>query len=91
MNYSAEKVGLFRFPIYLCHALEEIYLQNQSIQGNHFFNAQKVYIGSNVTDESPSGPVTFSNGNIKISANEVEINGETTIQVGTSFEITTGN
>lgn len=71
--------------------LEEMYLQNQSIQGNQFFNAQKVYIGSNVTNESPNGPVTFSSGNIKISANEVEINGETTIQVGTSFEITTGN
>jgi hypothetical protein len=40
---------------------------------------------------SPNGPVTFSNGNIKISANEVEINGETNIQVGTSFEIKTGD
>ncbi len=39
----------------------------------------------------PNGPVTFSNGNIKISANEVEINGETNIQVGTSFEIKTGD
>lgn len=46
-------------------------------------------IGSDVTNESPNGPVTFCNGNIKISANDVEINGETTIQEGTSFEITT--
>ena len=46
-------------------------------------------IGSDVTNESPNGPVSFCNGNIKISANDVEINGETTIQEGTSFEITT--
>lgn len=97
INYSCDPTNFIvsihyhnRIP-YIQMPIEEMYLQNQSIQGNQFFNAQKVYIGSNVTNVSPNGPVTFSSGNIKISANEVEINGETTIQVGTSFEITTGN
>ena len=82
LNYH-NKIPLVEMP------RESLYIQNQSILGNCFFNAQKVHIGSNVTNEITNGPVKFRSGNIRISANEVEIKGETTIQIGTNFEITT--
>jgi len=61
---------------------------SETTQKRHF---PFIHDNKNKNGCSPNGPVTFSNGNIKISANEVEINGETNIQVGTSFEIKTGD
>ena len=64
-----------------------LYIQNESISGNHDYNYPYVKIGSHVTDEDTPGRVVFNNGHIRIHARSVEIQGETDIKLGTQFEI----
>lgn len=64
-----------------------LYIQNESISGNHDYNYPYVKIGSHVTDENSPGRVVFNNGHIRIHARSVEIQGETDIKLGTQFEI----
>lgn len=64
-----------------------IYIQNESISGNVEYHADKVYIGSNVSALKPNGPVFFTGGKVTIKADNVTIQGETTVNLGTEFEI----
>ncbi len=64
------------------------YIQNEMVTGNKTIGAGVIKIGSNVTDTKPQGPVTFSNGIINLYGNSVEIQGETTVTLGTELNIT---
>lgn len=64
----------------------DIYIQNEVINGTRVYSGRNIHIGSNVTSEKPTGSVTFNGGNIRVIGNELEIQGETEIQLGTEFE-----
>ncbi len=64
-----------------------LYIQNEIISGTKSYRANKISVGSSVTPSKPSGPVIFSGNDISLSGKEVIIEGETTIELGTSFEI----
>lgn len=64
-----------------------LYIQNETISENKIYRANKISVGSNVTSSKPSGPVVFSGNNVSLIGTEVIIEGHTTIELGTSFEI----
>lgn len=63
------------------------YIQNETVGGTKTYRGNQVRIGSNVTNEKPTGPVSFNGTKITIIGRKVEINGDTTIELGTEFEI----
>ena len=65
------------------------YIQNETVNYNRTYNARNVKIGTAVTNTKPHGDVVFSGGRTVISVREVEIQGETTIDVGAELEINT--
>ena len=75
-----------RIP-FIQNPMEDLYIQNTSINGTKTYHAKKIFVGSNVTNNEEPGAVTFSNGKMVLEANEVELHGETTISTGTEFEI----
>ena len=68
---------------------EDIYIQNEDVYGPITYKGNKIRVGSNVTNAKPTGPVTFESGKVSIIGKDVEIHGETTIPLGTEFEIKT--
>ena len=64
-----------------------LYIQNETISESKIYRANKISVGNSVTPSKPSGPVVFSGNNISLSGKEVIIEDETTIELGTSFEI----
>lgn len=72
------------------NATYEIFIQNDYISGPKAYKAYKsIKAGSYVTSEKENGSVTFHGGKITLEAPDVELQGETTIDVGTEFEIKT--
>ena len=69
--------------------LTTVYIQNVTITSNATYTADLIKVGSNVTNTQTSGPVYFNSGTITLSGQTVEIYGETTIAVGTTFTIVT--
>lgn len=63
------------------------FIQNDTIQENHIFRGNVVKVGTDVTDIIPHGNVVFDGGKTTIIGKEVTIKGETTIKLGTEFEI----
>lgn len=63
------------------------YIQNETVGGTKTYRGNQVRIGSNVTNEKPVGPVSFNGTKTTIIGRNVEINGDTTIEQGTEFEI----
>lgn len=73
---------------YIYHSnLGTTYLQNDIINGVETFVSNCINVGSNVTSDKPIGPVVFDGIKTTLRGNTVEINGETTINLGTEFEI----
>jgi hypothetical protein len=66
---------------------DNIYIQNESITQTNTYQGNTIKVGSSVTDMKPTGPVVFNGGHIILTGGDVEIQGETTIQQGTTFEI----
>lgn len=65
-----------------CH-----YIQNENISNSATYHADLIKVGSNVTSLSPTGPVIISSGKTTLIGDTVELNGETTIELGTELEI----
>lgn len=73
---------------YIYHSnLGTTYIQNDVINGVETFVSNSINVGSNVTSNKPIGPVVFDGIKTTLRGNTVEINGETTINLGTEFEI----
>lgn len=68
---------------------EHIYVQNKILSSNYNFVGANVNIGSDVTTEYPTGEVIFNSGIYNIRANNIEIKGETTINIGAELNIIT--
>ena len=68
---------------------EDIYIQNEDVYGPITYKGNKIRVGTSVTNTKPTGPVTFESGKVSIIGRDVEIHGETTIPLGTEFEIKT--
>lgn len=66
---------------------DNIYIQNETITQTNTYQGNTIKVGSSVTDMKPTGPVVFNGEHITLTGNNVEIQGETTIQQGTVFEI----
>ena len=69
---------------------DTLFIQNDYISGPKAYKAYKsIKVGSYVTSEKENGSVTFHGGKITLEAPDVELQGETTIDTGTEFEIKT--
>lgn len=67
----------------------EYYIQDETVTGNRTINANVIKVGSNVTNNMPQGPVMFNGGIINLNGTTVEVQGNTTVSLGT--ELTIGN
>ena len=63
-----------------------LYIQSETISGNHTYSADVVYIGNGVTSSKPTGDVVFEDGRILVVANEVNVQPGTEIELGTEVE-----
>lgn len=66
---------------------QTFYLQNETIGGTKTFRGNQVKMGTNVTNEKLSGPVIFNGTKTTIIGHDINISGETTIELGTEFEV----
>ena len=64
-----------------------LYIQDETISNNSTYHADQIKVGSNVTSLMPTGPVIVTNGKTTLIGDTVELNGETTIELGAEFEI----
>ena len=64
-----------------------VYIQNENVLGPASYNAQKINVGSHVTNTKPQGPVVFNSGNIKLKSKNILIEGTTTVKKGAKLEI----
>lgn len=72
---------------YIFRAGNEIYLQHELLTEEEIIVADKVYIGSSITNSKPYGAVSIESGKTTIrSLNGIDINGEFEVKVGAEFE-----
>lgn len=64
-----------------------LYIQNETISETSTYHADQIKVGSNVTSLKPTGPVIITGGKTTLIGETVELNGETTINLGASLEI----
>ena len=65
-----------------------LYIQNETMQGNKYVRGDYIMVGSNVTTEKEEGPVVIENGaTILESANGVTITRDFEVREGAEFEI----
>jgi hypothetical protein len=65
-----------------CH-----FIQNETITNTITYHADQIKVGSNVTSLKPTGPVIISGGKTTLVGDTVELDGETTIDLGSELEI----
>jgi len=63
------------------------YIQNEIVSGFKTYSSGRIIVGSKVTDAKPVGKVSFNGGDVTLKANEIIIEGETTVAKGTRFSI----
>ncbi len=64
-----------------------LFIQNKSISSTSIYHADQIKVGSNVTSLKPSGPVIITGGKTTLIGDVVEVEGETTVNIGASLEI----
>lgn len=64
-----------------------LYIQNETISDTSTYHADQIKVGSNVNSFKPSGPVTVMSGKTMLIGDAIELDGETTINLGASLEI----
>lgn len=78
--YAHNRIPYVDNPVY--------YIQNATVSGNITINSDVIKVGSNVTTTMPQGPVLFTGGgSINLIGNTVELQGETTVNTGTTLNI----
>ena len=70
-------------------AITQVFIQNETISSNNNFNADNIYIGSNVTTLKPEGEVIFNGGTITMSASEFVLQPTITISTNATITLTT--
>lgn len=71
---------------------DNLYIQNETMQGNNHVRGDYIMVGSNVTTEKEEGPVSIENGStILESANGVTITRDFEVREGAEFEIKISN
>ena len=66
-----------------------LYLQNMRLDSECLFEADRIIVGAEVTDLSPSGEFITSGGNISLTAKKVEIKSGAKISANTNFRTIT--
>ena len=66
---------------------DTLYLQNMNITASVTYQATYIKVGSHVTSQQPQGDVNVISGTLRLTGNEVELNGGTTIAIGAALEI----
>ena len=98
MNVSAgeytvclTKLG-YRPKIYHCTNGNIVYIQNKQFTNFNEVFGNLIYVGSNVTNSQPSGPVYIESGttNIKVN-NSITLNGSFEVKEGAVLSIEGGN
>lgn len=79
--------GLVNADSAVTNTPSDAYIQNETITGTRIITADNVYVGTDVTDTKPYGDVVLDQGDITIKAGYVEIEGSTTISLGTTLTI----
>lgn len=75
--------------IYKLTIEDTVYFQNETVRGwNRTVEADKVLIGSHVTDSKPTGKVVINAKQMKIKANSITIDSETTLEETSNITIT---
>lgn len=64
-----------------------LYIQDETISSTTTYHADQIKVGSNVTALMPTGPVVVTNGKTTLIGDTVELNGETTIELGAELKI----
>lgn len=64
-----------------------LYIQNQTLTEDRYFEAQTIKVGNNVTTTRPQGNVNFTQGDFHLIGKEVILNPGTTISIGSTLEI----
>lgn len=64
-----------------------VYIQNDTITGTRTINADKIYVGKDVTDRIEQGDVVLGQGNITLEAGVVQIKNSTYVPAGTTLKI----
>lgn len=64
-----------------------LFIQNVTIDFPTDFIAPRIRVGSTVTDAQPYGPVVFTGTSVTLTADTVELHGETVVELGTNFSI----
>lgn len=72
---------------YIVNGNDCLLIQNETIVEDINYTANKVIIGSNVSDSKEAGPVVFKNGKITIEASTIEILPQTTISKDVELEL----
>ena len=68
---------------------DTLFIQNQTVSGPRQFSAEDILVGSNVNSSMTSGQVVFDGNSISLSAKNIEIQGTTSVTLGTQLEIQT--
>lgn len=72
---------------YFIHVSDTLFLQNETITGDHTYIANNVFIGNDVTNANVHGPVTVRKGRVKIHSDNVVLKNNIDIMSGAKFEI----
>lgn len=64
-----------------------LYIQDETISNTITYHADQIKVGSNVTPLMPTGSVRVTNGKTTLVGETVELEGETTIELGAELEI----
>lgn len=59
---------------------KDLYIQNETINGNHIYCGKNIKVGSNVTSTIPTGEVIINNANVTIEGENVILKPGTTIK-----------
>lgn len=71
---------------YLWDTENDVFIQNETISDQRAFIGSNIYIGTNVTDQKPEGPVVFDNSDVHISGTMLKIDKGTTIKNASFFK-----
>lgn len=81
-------ISKYGYIPYIVTIADNLYVQDETFSSDTNIIANQVYVGSHVTNEKPQGPVTVSNGSVKINSfNGVEIVNDFQVQQGATLEI----
>ena len=73
---------------YIVQVGDDIYIQNENIQGGRTYKGNNIYVGKNVTTEKPQGEVIFRSGSsTTFNGRTVILDKGTTVEIGSTLNV----